>query len=61
MFTRRIRRTAVRPAPAAGELTCWYGFNPCSTLSITDNAGVGRVAANQHGLSVYPEHVINPA
>jgi Amt family ammonium transporter len=24
----------------------WYGFNPCSTLSIMDNAGVGRVAAN---------------
>ena len=24
----------------------WYGFNPCSTLSIMDNAGVGRVATN---------------
>jgi len=24
----------------------WYGFNPCSTLSIMDNAGVGRVAMN---------------
>jgi ammonium transporter, Amt family len=24
----------------------WYGFNPCSTLSIMDNVGVGRVAAN---------------
>jgi Amt family ammonium transporter len=22
----------------------WYGFNPCSTLSIMDNSGVGRVA-----------------
>jgi Amt family ammonium transporter len=24
----------------------WYGFNPCSTLSIMDNAGAGRVAMN---------------
>ncbi len=24
----------------------WYGFNPCSTLSMMDNAGVGRVAMN---------------
>lgn len=24
----------------------WYGFNPCSTLSIMDNSGVGRVATN---------------
>ncbi len=24
----------------------WYGFNPCSTLSIMDAAGVGRVAMN---------------
>jgi ammonium transporter, Amt family len=24
----------------------WYGFNPCSTLSIMDNVGVGRVAMN---------------
>jgi ammonium transporter, Amt family len=24
----------------------WYGFNPCSTLSIMDHAGVGRVAMN---------------
>jgi ammonium transporter, Amt family len=24
----------------------WYGFNPCSTLSIMDNGGVGRVAMN---------------
>ena len=24
----------------------WYGFNPCSTLSIMDSAGVGRVAMN---------------
>jgi Amt family ammonium transporter len=24
----------------------WYGFNPCSTLSLMDNAGVGRVATN---------------
>jgi Amt family ammonium transporter len=24
----------------------WYGFNPCSTLSLMDNVGVGRVAAN---------------
>jgi len=24
----------------------WYGFNPCSTLSIMDNVGVGRVATN---------------
>jgi Amt family ammonium transporter len=24
----------------------WYGFNPCSTLSIMDHAGVGRVATN---------------
>jgi Amt family ammonium transporter len=24
----------------------WYGFNPCSTLSIMDNVGVARVAAN---------------
>jgi ammonium transporter, Amt family len=24
----------------------WYGFNPCSTLSIMDNSGVGRVAMN---------------
>jgi Amt family ammonium transporter len=24
----------------------WYGFNPASTLSIMDNAGVARVAAN---------------
>ena len=24
----------------------WYGFNPCSTLSIMDIAGVGRVAMN---------------
>ena len=24
----------------------WYGFNPCSTLSILDNVGVGRVATN---------------
>jgi Amt family ammonium transporter len=24
----------------------WYGFNPCSTLSIMDNVGVSRVAAN---------------
>jgi len=24
----------------------WYGFNPCSTLSLMDHAGVGRVAAN---------------
>jgi ammonium transporter, Amt family len=24
----------------------WYGFNPCSTLSIMDDAGVGRVAMN---------------
>jgi len=24
----------------------WYGFNPASTLSLMDNAGVGRVATN---------------
>ena len=24
----------------------WYGFNPCSTLSIMDNVGAGRVAMN---------------
>lgn len=24
----------------------WYGFNPCSTLSIMDHGGVGRVAMN---------------
>src|SRR4029078_10831740 len=24
----------------------WYGFNPCSTLSIMDMAGAGRVAMN---------------
>jgi Amt family ammonium transporter len=24
----------------------WYGFNPCSTLSIMDHAGAGRVAMN---------------
>ncbi len=24
----------------------WYGFNPCSTLSLMDNVGVGRVAMN---------------
>ncbi len=24
----------------------WYGFNPCSTLSIMDTAGAGRVAMN---------------
>ena len=24
----------------------WYGFNPCSTLSIMDNQGAGRVAMN---------------
>lgn len=24
----------------------WYGFNPCSTLSIMDNIGAGRVAMN---------------
>jgi Amt family ammonium transporter len=24
----------------------WYGFNPCSTLSIMDNGGAGRVAMN---------------
>ncbi len=24
----------------------WYGFNPCSTLSLMDNVGVGRVATN---------------
>jgi hypothetical protein len=24
----------------------WYGFNPASTLSLVDNAGVGRVATN---------------
>src|SRR5580765_4654303 len=24
----------------------WYGFNPCSTLSLMDNSGVGRVATN---------------
>lgn len=24
----------------------WYGFNPCSTLSIMDSAGAGRVAMN---------------
>ncbi len=48
MAAARCFRTISR-WPVVGGLILWfgwYGFNPCSTLSIMDAAGVGRVAMN---------------